>query len=557
MKSTFLGSLFFVHIVAASGSVPAGSFSTSDKKHYGASLQEVMIDGEVASVLVPSEPASGRPWLLATQLYDMDVPDFAALAQTQLDFVKRGFHVVALPLGGSLAEDDSGKFWTDAYRLVTTSYGLSKEAALMAVGSEGPGVVRWATENPGKVSCLYLEKAVGDIKRWRDKKLTPDSKDPELWGQIQQSYGFTSPEEALSYNLNPVDLAPKLAEQRVSIIYVAGTADTEVPFAIHGRPLQELYAKKSLFFRLINNPKQAHRPYGARKTADVVRFVEMNTYPVEPTAQVVSYGPHSSQVLDFWKAEAEGPTPVVIYFHGGGWRQGTRRNLPNLEEYLANGISAVAVGYRFTDQAAAEGIEPPVQGPMMDAARAVQFVRSKAAEWNLDSGRIALLGASAGSCSALWLAFSPDQADPTAEDPVSRESTRPFCAAVVQPQTSLDPAQMKEWIPNITYGSHAFGLSNFDEFLAKRESILPWITTYSPYGLADKTAPPVYLHYSEPPAVGSFQKDATHSANFGVKLKERLDELGVPCELFHPEAINVPHARPSHWIIHQLQRPKA
>ncbi len=47
---------------------------------------------------------------------------------------------------------------------------------------------------------------------------------------------------------------------------------------------------------------------------------------------------------------------------------------------------------------------PPVKGPLHDAARALQFVCSKSAEWNIDKQRIGASGGSAGACSSLWLA---------------------------------------------------------------------------------------------------------------------------------------------------------
>ena len=102
-------------------------------------------------------------------------------------------------------------------------------------------------------------------------------------------------------------------------------------------------------------------------------------------------------------------------------------------------------------------MKPPVEWPLHDAARALQFVRSKAAEWNIDKQRIGASGGSAGACSSLWLAFHPDMADPKSSDPVARESTRLWCAAVTGAQTTLDPQQMKEWTPNSRYGGHAFG----------------------------------------------------------------------------------------------------
>jgi len=133
-------------------------------------------------------------------------------------------------------------------------------------------------------------------------------------------------------------------------------------------------------------------------------------------------------------------------------------------------------------------------------------------------------------------------ADPKSDDPIARESTRLFCAAVNGAQTTLDPQQMKEWTPNSRYGGHAFGfagdpatkLSQFDEFLAKRGTILPWIAEYSPYALVSSDDPPVYLTYNTAPALGQEQKDPTHTANFGVKLQEQCVANKVACELYYP-----------------------
>jgi hypothetical protein len=83
--------------------------------------------------------------------------------------------------------------------------------------------------------------------------------------------------------------------------------------------------------------------------------------------------------------------------------------------------------------------------------------------------------------------------------------------------------------------------AQFAEFLAARERILPWIAEYSPYALVSADDPPVALYYAAPPALGAEQKDPTHTANFGVKLAERLAEVGVACELVHPGAAGVRH----------------
>lgn len=282
-----------------------------------------------------------------------------------------------------------------------------------------------------------------------------------------------------------------------------------------------------------------------------------------PTQFDVAYGPHPKQLIHFWKAESDKPTPVLLFIHGGGWMAGGRMSglTEMLPEILDAGISVASVEYRFIPEATADGVVPPVKGPLHDAARALQFVRSKAAEWNIDKQRIGASGGSAGACSSLWLAFHSDMADPDSDDPVARESTRLWCAAVRGAQTTLDPQQMKEWTPNSRYGGHAFGftgdkekkLSQFDEFLSRRDTIKPWIAEYSPYALVSADDPPVHLYYSAPPALGKPQKDPTHTSNCGVKLQEHCQSVGVDCVLVYPDASNVKHETTSGYLIWKLK----
>jgi len=283
-----------------------------------------------------------------------------------------------------------------------------------------------------------------------------------------------------------------------------------------------------------------------------------NPLVVKPTLAEVRYGPHERHVLDFWRAGSATPTPLVFVIHGGGWQGGEKERVNkfvNVEGLLAQGISVVAINYRFIKHAEAEGVTPPVKAPLHDAARALQFVRTQAAAWNLDKTRIGAAGGSAGACSSLWLAFHDDLADPKSADPVARESTRLYCAAVTVAQTTLDPVQMKTWTPNINYGGHAFGLGSFEQFLAARDRLQPLIAEYSPYHLVTKDDPAVYLSYNASPALGQEVKNPSHTANFGVKLQERCQSLGVACELMYPGSTTAKHATAQDYLIATLKAP--
>lgn len=284
-----------------------------------------------------------------------------------------------------------------------------------------------------------------------------------------------------------------------------------------------------------------------------------------PTARDVHYGPHERQVLDFWKAAADRPTPVVVLIHGGGWVNGDKSGYRHaVKRYLDAGISVAAINYRMVTHAVQAGVEPPVKWPVGDAARAVQFVRSRAKDWNIDRERVGATGGSAGGCSSLWLAFHDDLADPTSADPVARESTRLYCVAVTGAQTTLDPKPLREWMPNARYGGHAFGVRTpvnrdgaFQAFLDRREKLLPWIAEYSPITHVSKGDPPVFMEYpaqKKPPVKGEPQDDPTHSALLGLILEEKLKAAGVECVLVYPGKPHPKYKVSADFLIDRLKK---
>jgi len=289
----------------------------------------------------------------------------------------------------------------------------------------------------------------------------------------------------------------------------------------------------------------------------------------DPTAKDFAYGTESErQKFDFWQAKSDKPTPVVLLIHGGGWVNGdkTSYGTSSIKPYLDAGISVAAVNYRFIPQAMEQKVEPPVKACLHDAARALQTIRSKAKEWNLNPERVGATGGSAGACTSLWLAMHDDLADLKSEDPVAKQSTRLTCAAVSGAQTSLDPKELREWIPNSIYGGHAFGFAakgrtrpeEFDLLIANRDKVLPWIKEYSPIELTSKDDPPVFLDYGNqktPPVVGQKEADPTHSAMYGVKLVEKLTPLGVEAIVSYPGHKDEKYGSIPAFLIKKLNAP--
>ncbi len=285
-----------------------------------------------------------------------------------------------------------------------------------------------------------------------------------------------------------------------------------------------------------------------------------------PTVADFEYGQDSPrQTFDFWQAKSDKPTPVVLLIHGGGWVGGDKTGYgeDNIQPFLDAGISVAAINYRFILQAMSQNVEPPVKACLHDAARALQTIRSKAKEWNIDPQRIGATGSSAGACTSLWLALHNDLAQQGGDDPIARESTRLKCAAVIGAQTSLDPKELREWIPNAVYGGHAFGFAakgrsrpeEFELLIPNRDKVLPWIKEYSPIELVSSDDPAIYLDYprqKEPPQVGKVEPDPTHSAMYGVKLAEKLKAANLEVVLAYPGHEDAKYGSPTKFLIEKL-----
>jgi acetyl esterase len=161
-----------------------------------------------------------------------------------------------------------------------------------------------------------------------------------------------------------------------------------------------------------------------------------------PTHTDVAYGPHARNVLDFWKAEGEGDRPLVVFIHGGGFTGGDKskwRGAPEMKQLLENGVSCAAINYRFRRDA-------PIQDILHDAARAVQYLRSRAEEWQIDKEKFAGWGGSAGAGTSLWLGSRDDLADSASSDPVLRESSRLQASVLHSTQATYDLTRWESFL---------------------------------------------------------------------------------------------------------------
>lgn len=124
-------------------------------------------------------------------------------------------------------------------------------------------------------------------------------------------------------------------------------------------------------------------------------------FPAEARRQgrvTVSYGPAKLDI--YAPAGAQGAAPVIVYAHGGGWRNGNRRYVQEKPAFFNGlGLVFVSIDYRMLPDA-------PVATQRDDVTAAVAWVRANIARHGGDPRRIFLMGHSAGAHLASLAALS-------------------------------------------------------------------------------------------------------------------------------------------------------
>lgn len=150
-------------------------------------------------------------------------------------------------------------------------------------------------------------------------------------------------------------------------------------------------------------------------------------------AKDIPYDSKTRTQFDIWLPTSNTPTGLVVYVHGGGFTSGDKDFVYSVQSggawdfptdirfLLQNNIAFATIRYTYLNNT---GETEGVKKPMADVRRALQYIRSRATDFNIDKNKIILAGNSAGAGTSLWIAFNNDFANARSTDPVLKESSR-------------------------------------------------------------------------------------------------------------------------------------
>ncbi len=231
----------------------------------GCEKRPVSAAGRDGFVVVPRKPLPGNPWAWRTEF-------FGAFDWADRALLEEGWHLayykVSDMFGCPEAVADMRKFQAAAEEAL----GLAPKAALFGFSRGGLYAVNYAAAYPEKVSLLYLDAPVLDIRSWPGGLGSAPRSDWD-WEECKKWYGLDE-ESAPHFDRNPIDRAPELLRANIPVILVAGDADEVVPFAENGAKLQKLYESGGGTIRTILKPGCGHHPHSLEDPSPITAFIQ-------------------------------------------------------------------------------------------------------------------------------------------------------------------------------------------------------------------------------------------------------------------------------------------
>lgn len=202
--------------------------------------------------------------------------------------------------------------------------------------------------------------------------------------------------------------------------------------------------------------------------------------------------------------------PVMIFIHGGGWRNGSRQAVfarttgESVQQILDAGIAVATIDYRLVKEGG-----PNIYDCMVDCKDAARYLVKEADRYNIDTARIGVWGSSAGGHLALMTALGKN------EDFLGDETLRSFnptfkCVVAYYPLTTFIHFDIQAKPDN--QNMQRFETLFSGPFADKQ----PLAKLASPVEYIDPSNPPILLVHGD--------KDNTASVKNSLLMKELAEK---------------------------------
>lgn len=226
-------------------------------------------EGHDGCLILPHTPLQpGNRWIWRAEF-------LGAFDSVDRDLLSRGWCLTYFHISDMYGCPQAVEWMESFRRLVVQEWNLCEKTVLEGFSRGGLYACNYATTYSDKVSCLYLDAPLLDIRNWPGGYASNPRSEAE-WEDCKHWYGLTE-ESAPSFDGNPLDKAEDLYRAGIPIMLVAGLADKTLAFSENGQRLIDIYTRLGGTIQTILKPDCDHHPHSLEDPTPISDFIEQVT----------------------------------------------------------------------------------------------------------------------------------------------------------------------------------------------------------------------------------------------------------------------------------------
>ena len=217
-----------------------------------------------AKVVIPKNTKPGRPWVWRARFWGHE-------PQTDIALLERGFRIVYCDVAELFGNKEALSIWNDFYKFLTRE-GLSEKSVMEGMSRGGIYIYRWAASYPKRITAIYADAPVLDVKSWPGGK-GKSKGSPSTWKDFMVDFNYKTEEKAMKFKGNPIDLSKKIARAGYPMLHVVGDADDIVPVSENTALFEQKVKNAGGNIQVIHKPGIGHHPHSLPNPQPIVDFI--------------------------------------------------------------------------------------------------------------------------------------------------------------------------------------------------------------------------------------------------------------------------------------------
>ncbi len=242
------------------------SFSSygQDKIFTEYKVREFSFNGHDAKIVFPNKMHANKYWIWRARFWGHE-------PQVDKALLEKGFHLVYVDVANLFVNKEAVEIWNQFYKYCIEEYKLNPKVVLEGMSRGGLIIYNWASQNTDKVSCIYADAPVCDIKSWPGGMFKGAGSTAD-WELCLKAYGLDTL-TVKNYNDIPIYNCIKVAKANIPVIHVYGDADTVVPYEENTALLAKNFRNAGGKIELIAKKGIGHHPHSLQNPKPIVDFI--------------------------------------------------------------------------------------------------------------------------------------------------------------------------------------------------------------------------------------------------------------------------------------------